>query len=365
MDPPEPDKPANVRELTDASLLAERARTDEELANARASVEDDADRVVAVARERAEALLLAAREQADEGLVGAPPHLRVNVEVERAAEDDAVSRERVVADAQLQYERDEGQRAISALLRLERAATDEGLLIERARADDVVQSRDDFLAMVSHDLRTLLGGIAMSASLLARHAVAPGDRDDVVLNHAERVQRFTARMTRLVGDLLDVVSLEAGKLHVAPLPHDAALLVTEAVDAFQASFGARGIALRADPIDAPLPARFDHDRLFQVLANLLSNALKFTETGSVTVRALRVGADVRFSVTDTGVGIPAGQAAVIFERFRQLDDHDRRGLGLGLYIARSIVEAHGGIIWAESPRTGGTTLYFTIPASAV
>jgi signal transduction histidine kinase len=365
MDPAQSKK---EREETDASLRAERAKTDATLEEARTAVEKEADDVVAVARERAEATLHAARDRADREMTseGAAPKVLIAVADDRATEDSAVAKEQRTADHVLAFERTARQHAVAELLRLEREATDDDLVAERARADEVVATRDDFLAMASHDLRSLLGGIAMSASLLATHAAPAGAAGTVTLRHAERIRRFTARMNLLVADLLDVVSLEAGQLHVSPKPGDAVQLVREALDAFGESFAAKGVTLSFDDHASPdsVLASFDHDRILQVLANLLGNALKFTPAGgNVSLRVARAGEDVRFSVRDNGVGIPSDQALVIFERFRQVIAKDRRGLGLGLYIAKCIVDAHGGRIWADQADAGGAALHFTIPVA--
>jgi signal transduction histidine kinase len=291
---------------------------------------------------------------------GAGPELRSEIKAERKAEDGAVEGERLAADEQLRVEREQHQRALGDLLRLEREATDEGLLIERARADETVSTRDDFLGIVSHDLRGMLSGISLSAGMFAKHATDAGDAEASV--HADRILRCAARMNRLVSDLLDVVSLEAGMLQINPGPHDAVQLVTEVVEAFQTAFVAKGVVLTLDHDTTEIVAKYDHGRIFQALANLLGNALKFTEPGgTVKLTVQRADATVRFSVTDTGKGIPADQIAAVFERFRQVK-RDRRGLGLGLYIAKCIVEAHGGTIGAESPGAGGTTVCFTLPA---
>jgi signal transduction histidine kinase len=366
--PPDPGlKPRPERQDTDASLLAERTKTDVELARNAALVEEDADEIVEVARERAEATLRTARERADHDMMtaGAPSRSRKEIEVARAKEDGTVAQERALADDRLAAERQEHQRALNALLRLEREATDAGLLVERARADQVISTRDDFLGMVSHDLRNMLGGIALSAATLAKHAPTSGDSGALTLKHTERIQRFTARMNRLLGDLLDVVSLEAGMLHVTMGPFDANLLTSDAAEAFQPTFAAQGITLAAKVEPGELIASGDQERVLQVLANLFSNALKFTERGGhVALSVARTGSQVCFSVIDTGVGIPAAHATAIFERFRQVGTRDRRGLGLGLYIAKSIVEAHGGNIWIESPEGGGSAFHFTVPAAS-
>ncbi|MBK6696763.1 MAG: HAMP domain-containing histidine kinase [Myxococcales bacterium] len=360
-------KPRNERDETDASLQAEREKADTELAKARSDVDADADRVVEVARERAEATLSEARDRDDRNMAvaGVAGGVALGVERERRAEDKTVALEQDVADERLRAERGERQRALSALLLLEREATDDGLLVERARADETVATRDEFLAMVSHDLRNMLGTIAMSAATIATRCRArpDGGVDAEGARHAERIQRSTARMNRLVGDLLDVVSLESGALRVVPEPHEAADLVKEAMAAFLPSFAAKGLTLTLEPPATSIVLAFDHDRLLQVLANLLSNSFKFTEPGGkVTLSLARVGADARFSVTDTGPGIPAARRTTIFERFQQVTK-DGRGLGLGLYISKCIVEAHGGTLWAESHEPRGAALRFTIPAS--
>jgi signal transduction histidine kinase len=116
--------------------------------------------------------------------------------------------------------------------------------------------------------------------------------------------------------------------------------------------------------DGSLLVRIDHQRIFQVLANLVANALKFTdEDGTISVRAAPVAGEVRFSVADTGAGIPCEHLESIFERFWQVRSSDRRGLGLGLFISRSIVEAHGGRIWAESELGKGSMFFFTLPGA--
>lgn len=354
------------RDDTNANLRAERVRTDSELH--RVAVKDVADRVVEVARERAELTLLKARKRADRDMAtaGTDAPAREKIAQQRAAEDVTISRENAAADRLLGQERQARERALAALLRLERVATDDGLLVERARADEVLATRDEFLGIVSHDLRNMLGGVALSAQLLATFLNSEGDHGAARLKHAERIQRFTARMNRLVGDLIDVVSLEAGKLQVTTRPTNAVELVRDAVEAFQPSYNAQGVVLSLEAASEEIFADCDHDRIIQVLANLLTNALKFTASaGRVTVSVKGEADGICIAVSDTGTGIPAGQMVVIFERFRQVGPKLRSGLGLGLYIAKSIVDAHGGTIRAaDNPEGEGATFTFTLPAPA-
>lgn len=358
-------KPRPERDLTDRSLRVERQKTDDELAKQRRSTEEDADAVVRRARDRADQVLQRARDRADENVdrSDTPERVRGSVSRERAQEDEALQRERAVADDQLLNEREERKRALASLLAIERELTDEHLRIERARLDEAVTSRDDFLGMVSHDLRTLLGGIAMNASMLVMSA-SNDDAGNKIRRLAESIQRFTARMNRLVGDLLDVVSIEAGKLGVSPRQDDVIRLLRDASEAFQPIASAKGLSLEVEVAKDSLLAKFDYERILQVLANLLSNAIKFTpEGGRVSVRVEPRGTEVLFSVTDTGPGIPREKQAAIFDRFWQADVKDRRGLGLGLYISRCIVEAHGGRIGVKSKPGEGSTFSFTLPAA--
>ena len=218
--------------------------------------------------------------------------------------------------------------------------------------------------MVCHDLRDLLNGIVVSSQLLAGK-LEKRDDSQPLLAETARIQRYGARMNRLIGDLVDVASIDAGKLAVVATRGDAAALVREAVDALQAAAEAKALTLEAESMEPSLPADFDHDRMLQVLANLIANSIKFTPRGgSIRVRCERSGEGFLFCVSDTGEGIPENMLEAVFERFWQVGKNDRRGLGLGLYISRCIVEAHGGSIRAESKAWNGTRVLFALPLSA-
>jgi signal transduction histidine kinase len=186
-----------------------------------------------------------------------------------------------------------------------------------------------------------------------------------VRSYAERIQRFTARMNRLVGDLMDVASIEAGKLSLVRLRRNVSLLLRDALEAFEPAALAHGLQLECEPSADLGVVEIDHERILQVLTNLVGNALKFTPRGGrIVIRAERRDQDVCFSVADTGEGVPADLREKIFDRYFQSRDEDRRGLGLGLFIAKSIVEGHGGTIWVESTPSQGSTFFFTVPARA-
>jgi signal transduction histidine kinase len=169
-------------------------------------------------------------------------------------------------------------------------------------------------------------------------------------------------MNRLVGDLVDIASIEAGTLAVTRELGNPMQIVMEAVDTFQAQASASGVSLRAEIMPTSPLAAFDPARILQVLINLLTNALKFTPaSGQVVVRVGPVEGELRFAVCDTGAGIPTDQLEAVFERFLQVTKNDRRGVGLGLYISKCIVQGHGGRIWAESTMGEGSTFSFTPP----
>jgi signal transduction histidine kinase len=353
-------KALSERAQTDQSLRSERINNDKEADAHRERVHASADGLVVRAREQADAILGSARSRADL-LDGSGAAGRLDGRIQ---EDAVLKGERAAADALLLQERLEQSQALATLLPMERGITDRLLLTERARSDNALANRDDFLGMVSHDLRSLLSGIVVNAGAVAGEASAT-EEGKRTAEGMERIQRYAARMNRLISDLVDVVSIDAGKLSMVPSRLDVAALVAEALDAFSQSATVKGIALDPARPSAALLADFDHQRLLQVLANLLTNAIKFTPAGGkISVRAEQLPLQLQISVTDNGPGIAADMIDSVFERFWQVGKNDHRGLGLGLYISRCIVEAHGGKIWAESTLGRGTAFHFTIPRPA-
>ena len=226
---------------------------------------------------------------------------------------------------------------------------------------EIDRMKDEFTSVVSHELRTPLTSIRGSLGLLASGALGPlPERGQRMVDIA--VQN-TDRLVRLINDILDIERIESGEVSMDVRPTDAAGLVQQAAEVMQGLAERAGVRLEAAAEPAALVA--DPDRIVQTLTNLLSNAIKFSPQGGlVTVRARRVGADVLFEVRDTGRGIPADKLGAVFERFQQVDASDARekgGTGLGLPICRSIVQQHGGRIWAESVEGRGSTFSFTLP----
>lgn len=217
----------------------------------------------------------------------------------------------------------------------------------------------DALAIVSHDLKNPLSILSMVTSLLAESRRTEEDRAKLL----QIAQRATQRMERLIGDLLDNARIEARRpLAVEPRAMDLTALIREVCEGFGVKAAREGKTIDFD-VREELPAvHADGERLHQVLTNLVGNAMKFTPPGGrVRLLAERVGSEVRLSVTDSGPGIPEDQVGHLFEPFWQAPCTARLGTGLGLKIAKGIVEAHGGAIGVSSAADGGSTFFFTVP----
>jgi signal transduction histidine kinase len=200
----------------------------------------------------------------------------------------------------------------------------------------------------------------MDADLLLE--ISP-DPDETQRRQLEILRRAADGMNRLIQDLLEVARIESGQgLTIEPGRRNVALLLADACELFQQPAEEKGLRLECSSPPEDLAIHADRDRLLQVMSNLIGNALKFTDEGGITVRAERMGEDVRVSVSDTGPGIPEGDRVHLFERFWQARQSRRGGAGLGLAITKGIIEAHGGRIWVESEVGRGTTFFFTLPA---
>ncbi len=254
----------------------------------------------------------------------------------------------------------QGAIAESSRDRYEALAAENAKLYEQAQ--QAVRVREQVLAVVSHDLKNPVATILMTARALVKSG-APAEKDGGLAQAAGRIDRAAVRMQRLIEDLLDFASMEAGRFAIAREPEDAASMIDETLANYEAV--ARGKRQRlTKTIEPGLPmVHADRDRILQVLSNLTANATKATpEGGHVTLRVEARGRDVLFSVSDDGPGISDNDAAHLFERYWRSGSAPYKGTGLGLAIARGIVAAHGGRIWAESELGGGAEFLFTIPA---
>lgn len=224
-----------------------------------------------------------------------------------------------------------------------------------------VQLRDNVLAIVAHDLRSPLSTISMAANVLL-------DVDDEKKRHhfVDIILKATQQADVLVRDLVDVTRIEAGTLRVNRDPEPIRYLIDSVVENFRWQREAAHVELVCDTDRIQdVMVEVDGPRIVQLLTNLITNAFKFTPAGGrVEVDAWRERDRVFVTVTDTGIGISADELPHVFERFWQADHHHRAGAGLGLAIAKGIVEAHGGEIGVSSEPGAGTTFYFTLPITS-
>jgi len=244
--------------------------------------------------------------------------------------------------------------------------TDNARLYQQAR--QASRARDDTLAAISHDLRNGLNTVLTAVGLLLR-SLPPDDDTRRDRRHVEAIKRSAERMNRLIADLLDVASIESGRLFVEPRREPVQSMVAEAVAVCRDPARERTLRIEQHVAEEYLEAVCDRDRVLQVLGALMSNAIKFTPDGGlVQVTAGRFDDEVLFTVRDTGIGVSPRQLPHVFDRFWQATPKARLGSGLGLTIAKGIVEAMGGRIWVESrpneTGNGGTTFFFTLPLAA-
>jgi len=242
------------------------------------------------------------------------------------------------------------------------SSLDNARLYRQAR--EAVRARDDLLSVVSHDLRSPLSAIHASADLMLRRLPPPPQEDGekVFRQSAELVRRSVQHMSALIEHLLEATRLDAKQLQLHTRAEDPERILREAVELTGPLAARKKIALVAE-VAGPLPRiRADRERLHQVLSNLLGNAVKFTpEGGKIVAGIAPLGETVCFSVADSGPGIAEADLEHIFDRFWQARKPTGLGVGLGLSIAKGLVESHGGRIWARSTPGRGATFSFTIP----
>jgi signal transduction histidine kinase len=291
------------------------------------------------------------RRRTDESLRQERGRSSAGLSSDGATDNSYLFRLRSVTDACLDGEREDVDEALGCLLDL---LKDEELAL--AASENDVAVRESLIHTFSHELRTLLNAMTVNTAVFLRREGKTREKTGA------NIHLTVQRMERLLTNMIELARLNRGKLNVQPRPHDAAALVEEAVETFGPLARSRSVSLSLKLEDLPLAASIDHDRVFQVLANLLTNAIDFSEEdGKVAVRAARTGNLVQVAVADTGPGIAEKELPRVFERYRQLDRKNPRGLGLGLYISKSIVDAHGGKIWAASRPGAGSTFTFTVP----
>jgi signal transduction histidine kinase len=304
---------------------------------------------IALDRDRAWRRDITRREYAEEGRTHAEER-RTHAEERRTHAEER----RTHAEAKGATAEQERITAESSSDKYEALAGENARLYEQAQ--QAVRMREQILAIVSHDLRNPLGTILMTTDALAKRGVLP--------QAVGRIQRAAERMRRLIEDLLDFASIEAGRLAIKRQPQDPGSMVQETLASLEGVAQEKGLQLTAD-IEPHLPKVYcDRDRILQVLSNLVDNAAKVTaEGGHIALRVETRGHELLFEVSDSGPGISEEDVKHLFERYWRSGEAEYEGTGLGLAIAKGIVNAHGGLIWAESELGHGATFLFTVPAA--
>jgi PAS domain S-box-containing protein len=250
------------------------------------------------------------------------------------------------------------------------------LIRDITQEKEVDRLKTEFITVVSHELRTpltsILGFVEMINKKFVENVLPHLDMNDSKLSKAvskinknfKIILSEGERITSLINDVLDISKLESGKAIWNFGEISLKEVITDACKALSSLFEQKKLPCYIE-VQPDLPAVYaDKERLIQVVINLLSNALKFTEKGYIKCRAERNGDEILVSIEDTGIGIPEEEKERIFEKFKQVGDLIRgkpKGTGLGLPISKQIVEAHGGKIWVESKLGQGSIFYFTIP----
>ena len=224
-------------------------------------------------------------------------------------------------------------------------------------SERIIDAREEILRIVAHDLRNPLNTISMATDLLLEDT----GQDAARASQLRIIKRSGERMNRLIQDLLSVTTIEAGRLSIAPKKISVNELLHEACELLEPIAREKSITLTVSAAADLPPVRADSSRIVQVFSNLVGNAVKFTQSGgAITLSATRDGGKIQCSVADNGPGIPSAQIPRLFGKFWQAKRGDGRGVGLGLAIARGIVEAHGGTITVDSEEGKGSVFSFPL-----
>jgi signal transduction histidine kinase len=364
----------DLRANTDKSLERERDKTDEYLEKLKEVAEETTEIIQSnrastdedLESQRAETDIKKKDHQFDAMGSTVLAAYETKLDQERELSDKALQAEREVEDRARTKERFQQRLLVEALLENERKKTDTNLQEERLHIDletkAAIVTRDQFVTIISHDLKDPLVAISLGAQLM-RRGLGKDTVDPVhLLKQLRIIERSAAGMDRMITALLDVEQMVHDKVTLQCERTDLRALLQECMDLFAQVVLSKSFSMTLDTGAEPLFAEVDRDRIFQVLSNLIGNALKFTPNGgTIKFSARKQESQVEISIADNGPGIPPQDRQLIFERFTKLRMNDRTGLGLGLFVAKWIVEAHKGHIWVTSDVGKGSTFSFTLP----
>ncbi len=360
-----------TRVKTDRSLEDERNKTDTIIETKRSIAENEADKKTQLNRTEADTNLAQSRAADDLKIEDRPETNKEAIQIERDRSDEAQASARLDEDRVRNKERLQKSLIDEKFLESERKNTDSNLLNEREQNDIAhdetkvaLITRDQFLAVVSHDLKNPLSSILLAANMMRINLSKSAKQDDGLNKYLTMIERNVANMDRLIEDLLDLERISNNKLFLIKDTNSIGDLLKECVDLLSPVAQSKKITLQMTPLSKDLSTALDSAKILQVLSNLIGNALKFCPEGSsITLSARSLKSEIEITVNDNGPGIREDKMAEIFERFSQLKSNDRRGLGLGLFISRWIVEAHDGKIRVHSKVGEGCTFCFTLPMS--
>lgn len=359
-----------VKRLKTPAIDDERQRTEENLHEERAKADGllrgKADPPSGESCEEASEALDVERDNVDAKLATTSRTILQAVAAERERADETIALERERSSDLERLERERSTSEQSALAD-ERLRTDASLVKERETTDATIVAQAERLQIVSHDLKNPLQSILANVAVIQRAASPDGSADpQQVQKLAARVERGAQAMDRLIGDLLTSTSLELGVLPLKLEPHDLAGVVEEVLRTLEPLAAEKDLRFGGRLPDAPLQVRCDAGRVSQALTNVVANAIKFTPEGGVVEVAVEREADeVRLTVLDSGPGVADCDAPHIFDRHFRGSAHPV-GIGLGLYIAKTIVDLHGGRIWCERRKEArGSIFVITLPLVAV
>ncbi len=385
------------REKTNESLNLERNKTNQSLMKAKGKAEKVTNQSVDQKRTESDQTKLALRNESDLNReLERETHQTTRKEQqklddqiisqERQEADKIVARERTKIDEAIDEEREKKSKIESEFLAAERKQTDLNLKSERQEVDKKIAevaekldketkahwatqnsltSREEFLAIVSHDLKNPIGAI-FSCSEMLLHTAKAKDLDPEITRWINFIKRNADTGLRLIKDLLEMERMAQGKLELNLEQCSLSSILKESIESLHYAAAAKNIELQLTPEETRMSILCDRDRIHQVMTNLIGNAIKFTpQDGIVSIHFSFKNKQLQIEVKDSGCGIPKEKLAGIFDRFAQIGVVDRSGLGLGLYISKMLVEAHGGQLWAESEVNVGSRFYFTLPLESL
>lgn len=359
---------------TDNSLKFERKKTDNYLENESQSIENVSDNIVSKNRLDADNKLQVSRAKADVKKNEAN-HATPLLDAERTRSDLARSVARNEEDQIRLEERDQKKHISQALLNSERTDTDKNLLTERDnsdvatatssvkvnKAEEALLIRDTYLGILSHDLKNPLTAISLSSNVIKRAILKNEPNLSTINKYLEAIDLNVSTMSRMIEDLLEVEQMVNGDLKLNLKTCNINDLIEECKLFFEPIATSKNFEIKVESSEKELSAKIDHDRILQVLSNLVGNAVKYAGTsGIITLSVIKNKDKLVISVKDEGPGIPLEKLEVIFERFSQLSGDGKKGAGLGLFISRWIIESHKGKIFVNSVIGEGSTFSFTL-----